>query len=124
MRSGKVRNDIEHKEQVKLFEWAKLQSAKHPQLTMMFAIPNGSNKSMAQAVKFKAEGLKAGVPDIFLAIPIGGSYGLFIEMKSPKGKLSENQKEWIALLLSSGYKCAVCYSFDEAKKVITEYLGI
>lgn len=119
-----MRNDIEHKEQVKLFSWAKLQSVKHPQLSMLFSIPNGGQRNIVTATKLKAEGVKSGVPDCFLAVPIGGDCGMFIEMKSPKGKLSENQKEWINALSSSGYKCAVCYSFDEAKEVITKYLGI
>jgi len=114
----------EHEEQKKLFTWAKLQSAKHPQFTMMFAIPNGGHRNIVTATKLKAEGVKSGVPDIFLAYPSIHAHGLFIEMKSVKGKVSENQREWIAGLSASGYMCFVCYSFDEAKKVITEYLGI
>ena len=113
----------EHEEQVKLFTWARLQSAKHPQLTMMFAIPNGGQRNIVTATKLKAEEVKSGVPDIFLAYPSSHSHGLFIEMKSAKGKVSENQREWIAGLSAHGYMCAVCYSFDEAKKVIAEYLG-
>lgn len=114
----------EHYEQVKLFQWAKAQSSKYPQLTMMFAIPNGGQRNIVTATKLKAEGVKSGVPDVFLAYPSLDCNGLFIEMKSPKGKVSENQREWIAGLSAHGYMCAVCYSFDEAKKVICEYLGI
>lgn len=114
----------EHEEQKKLFTWAKMQSAKHPQLSMMFSIPNGGHRNIVTATKLKAEGVKSGVPDIFLAVPIGGDCGLWIEMKSAKGKLSENQKEWINALSSSGYQCAVCYSFAEAQAIIIKYLGI
>lgn len=114
----------EHIEQVKLFTWAKAQSKKHPQLTMMFAIPNGGQRNIITATKLKAEGVKSGVPDIFLAYPSLTAHGLFIEMKSTKGKVSPSQREWIGALSASGYMCAVCYSFDEAKNVISEYLGI
>lgn len=114
----------EHEEQKKLFQWAKAQSGKHPQLTMMFAIPNGGQRNIVTATKLKAEGVKSGVPDIFLAYPSINYHGLFIEMKSAKGKVSDNQKEWIAGLFQNGYMCAVCYSFDEAKKIIEEYLQI
>jgi len=114
----------EHDEQVKLFQWAKLQSSKHPHLSMMFAIPNGGQRNIVTATKLKAEGVKSGVPDIFLAFPSQGFHGLFIEMKSSKGRLSENQVEWKDKLLANEYDWRVCYSFSEAQKEIMEYLDI
>ena len=114
----------EHEEQKKLFLWVKAQSAKHPQLTMMFAIPNGGQRNIVTATKLKAEGVKSGVPDIMLAFPSEHSHGLFIELKSTNGKVSENQRQWLGALAYSGYQCNVCYSFNEAKKVIEEYLQI
>ena len=114
----------EHYEQVKLFQWAKAQSSKYPQLTMMFAIPNGGQRNIVTATKLKAEGVKSGVPDIFLAFPSIGCHGLFIEMKSPKGKVSDNQRCWMAALSANEYLTACCHSFDEAKEIICEYLEI
>jgi CMP-2-keto-3-deoxyoctulosonic acid synthetase len=43
-------------------------------------------------------------------------------MKSAKGKVSDTQAWWLEHLGISGYKTAVCYSFDEAKNEILEYL--
>ena len=114
----------EHEEQKKLFQWAKAQSGKYPQLKMMFAIPNGGHRHIVTATKLKAEGVKSGVPDIFLAVPNKDYSGLFIEMKSAKGKVSDNQEEWIIRLCDIGYAVWVCYSFLEAQKIICEYLGI
>ena len=114
----------EHDEQVKVFAWAKLQSGKHPQLSMMFAIPNGGQRNIVTATKLKAEGVKSGVPDIFLAVPSDTAHGLFIEMKSAKGKASDNQKQWLSALSSNGYICAICYSFSDAQQIIMEYLDI
>lgn len=103
---------------------------------LMFAIPNGSYKSVTARKKFKAEGLKSGVPDIFIAEPKGIYSGLFIEMKKrPKTlasgkksyagiKVSDEQKEWIDKLNAKGYKAIVCYGADEAINLIEEYMGL
>lgn len=86
----------------------------------------------------RADGVLAGVPDLFVAkqnhsgiatwhsAPNKWTYGysgLFIEMKSKKGKLSDSQVDVINKLSAEGYKCEVCYSSEEAMKVIDEYLS-
>ncbi len=72
----------------------------------------------------KAEGLRAGVPDIFAAIPVGEKHGLFLEMKrvKPKGRLTPNQKEWLERLSAAGYCCAVAFGCDHAITLLNEYL--
>ena len=111
-------------EQTHLFLWAFYQSAKYPELKNMFAIPNGGKRSKSEAGRLKASGVKAGVPDIFLAVPKGGYAGLFIEMKVGKNKTSKDQDEWIERLMRAGYRCAVCYGFETARYEIEEYLKI
>ena len=119
----------EHDEQVALFNWARLMSeSRHPQLAMMFSIPNGGKRKSGWWEK--AEGLKAGVPDIFLAVPVshwGNGYqtqkhGLFIEMKFGKNKPTAGQKGWLSTLEMEGYDTVVCNSFEEAKQAIIDYL--
>ena len=56
---------LEGEEQAALFRWAQFQSGKYPELDLMFHIPNGGKRGKAEAARFKAEGVKAGVPDIF-----------------------------------------------------------
>ena len=118
----------EHDEQVKLIQWATLNTAAHPELAMLYAIPNGGQRNIITAAKLKAEGVKSGVPDLFLAVAktVDGKqkHGLYIEMKSAKGKTSHSQKWWLEHLAIGGYETAVCYSFDEARKAICGYLGI
>ena len=63
----------------------------------------------------------SGVPDLFLPVPIGAYHGLFIEMKSDKGRLSENQQWFLNKVELLGYKIAVCYSANEAIKTIENY---
>lgn len=111
-------------EQTHLFTWAFYESAAHPELKNLFAVPNGGLRSKSEAARLKASGVKAGVPDIFLAVPKGGYAGLFIEMKVGKNKTSKDQDEWIERLMCAGYKCAVCYGFETARYEIEEYLKI
>jgi hypothetical protein len=70
----------------------------------------------------KAEGVLAGVSDLFLMIPKGEYHGMFIEMKAKSGKVSDSQKEFMAAASSMNYLAIVCFGFDEAKEAITNYL--
>jgi hypothetical protein len=137
----KKRVSPEHEEQKMLFEWSNgFGGNLYPELKLMFAITNGAfygaDRRMAaiQSNKLKSEGLKPGVPDIFLPFPSSMArkvetnirkqyHGMFIEMKAGKNDLSDEQKEWIAKLTQLNYYCVVCYSFTEAKLEILKYLG-
>lgn len=114
----------EHSEQVALFDWARGNEARHLQLGLMFAVPNGGKRHIGTGVKLKKEGVKSGVPDIFLAVPRNGKNGLFIEMKVNKNKPSKNQLWWIHSLRAEGYAVGVCWGFEEARDAIIKYLGI
>lgn len=114
----------EHDQQSLLFEWASYFENRVPELSLMFAVPNGGKRHIGVAIKMKAEGVKAGVPDIVLPVPRKGFHGMFIEMKNgKKGKVADNQKWWLQRLSEQGYNCVVCYSYEEAKDAISEYLG-
>lgn len=113
----------EDTEQAHIFAWAAWARGKYPELDLMHHIPNGGKRSKSEAARFKAQGVKAGVPDICLPCARGGYHGLYIELKRTKGgKLSATQKEWIDALRGQGYKAVVCCGFDEAKEMIIEYL--
>jgi hypothetical protein len=58
-----------------------------------------------------------------MAVPYSGYHGLFIELKSKNGRLSEYQKTWVDNLNDRAYKAVVCYSLDEAINAVREYLG-
>jgi hypothetical protein len=110
----------EHEEQVlvvsrcRKFEYGKY----------LIAIPNGGKRNIVTAQKLKAEGVLPGVSDLFLALPIGQYFGLWLEMKKRKnGKLSKSQKDWIDLMRSVGYAADVAYGADHAMEIINEYLG-
>lgn len=114
--------DAEHKEQMALFKWAELAKNATPELTWMFAIPNGGQRHIAVAAKLKAEGVKAGVPDICLPVPRKGFGALYIELKAGKNKPTQAQIEWEGGLNSMGNKSVTCWGWEAAKTIIEEYL--
>tara|TARA_R110001592_G_scaffold38655_1_gene127460 strand:+ start:3423 stop:3788 length:366 start_codon:yes stop_codon:yes gene_type:complete len=62
-----------------------------------WAVPNGGNRNKREASRLKAEGVKAGVPDITVVYD-GMYYGLEVKKPAtmtPKGYLSKVQKEKI-----------------------------
>lgn len=89
----------------------------------IFAIPNGGSRDRREAANLKMQGVKAGVPDLFIPVARGKYHGLFIEMKYGKNKTTALQDEWLELLNKNGYCAAVCHGFDKAKTVIDWYMG-
>lgn len=116
-----MRNE-EHNAQVALFRWAALEQRRMPELALMFAVPNGGNRNIITALKLKAEGVKAGVPDIFLPCARSPYNGIFIEMKAKGRNPRGNQLWWHNRLAEQGYYVAVCYGFDQACYEIENYL--
>ena len=115
----------EDAEQATLMSWASMQTWKHPELALLFHIPNGGKRNAAEAARFKAQGVKAGVPDLFLPVARNDKHGLFIELKRREGgKVSENQNQWLKDLEEQGYECHVCKGWEAAAEVIKEYMGI
>lgn len=142
----------EHSEQVEVFRWANeiayagfnlvLSNAEKPYdktklepvpvLHLMHAIPNGGargNDTQTNKIRgamLKAEGVKKGVPDIFLPVPLNGYHGLYIEMKvadRKKGRPSKEQEQFLDSVGKLGYAYAICYGADEAKFAICNYFG-
>ena len=142
----------EHGEQVELFRWCnevayagfdlvlsnapkpydKTKLSPCPALSLMHAIPNGGARgndqqtNMIRGAMLKAEGVKRGVPDVFLPVPMGGYHGLYIEMKiadKKKARPSPEQIKFLSDVGKLGYATSICYGAKEAKKAICEYCG-
>lgn len=112
----------EHDDQAALFQWAEAMFSVWPELRLLHAIPNGGFRGKATAAKLKAEGVKAGIPDVMLPIPRGGYHGLYIEMKFGHNKPRPEQLAWLAELARQGYAAVVCYGWEAARDEITTYL--
>ena len=143
---------LEHREQVELFKWAAkvaylgfdLADVERPstgqldcrkpveELNLLFAIPNGGSRGdnaisrQIRGNQLKAEGVRAGVPDIFLPVRNRTYNGLFIELKrtdKSKSRVSAEQLMWVSNLEAQGFRVEVCYGANVAKEVIKEYLN-
>jgi len=113
----------EHGEQRSLMEWARMAQAKRPELGLLHAIPNGGHRNRVAAARIKAEGARAGVPDLCLPVPRGAHHGLYIELKAGKGRPSREQRWWLAALRGQGYRAVICHGWRAAQSVIDEYLA-
>lgn len=107
-----------------LFEWASYQLGVYPDLEWLYHTPNGGKRDEKTARKLKREGVKPGVPDVFLPVARGGYHGLYIEMKHGNNKPTKDQLKWINGLKANGYKVEVCYDWLSARDKIIEYLGM
>lgn len=124
MAEVKPRVPTEEQEQITLFNWAAMMSnTKWPELELMYHVPNGGYRNKAEAGRFRAQGVKSGVPDIVLPVARGGWHGLYIELKRTEGgRVSEEQRWWLGKLNTQGYYTAVCRGWEEAKDAIEGYL--
>lgn len=95
---------------------------------LLFAIPNGSKlagnqkQRAIQGKRLKAEGLVAGVADLFLSVPSGQYHGLYLEAKTEKGRQQDSQKAFEESVLSAGYGYAIFRSEAEFISIVTTYL--
>jgi len=102
----------EHDEQVGFVNWFR---TKFPKV-LIFAIPNGGKRSIGAGKKFKAEGVVAGIPDLFIP-----AWDVWVEMKRESGgRLSPDQREMIKYLESEGYHVIVGNGAKDASKQIME----
>ncbi len=95
-------------------------------LKWLHAIHNQGHGDKVRGAMAKAEGVKKGVFDLFLPVPMQGvnyNHGLYIEMKVDGGKVSVEQSEFSFDMLSIGYQCKIAWGWLEAAKIILDYLG-
>ena len=99
----------EHVEQREFVQWVR-------QMTpyRVFAIPNGGSRGASQGARLKAEGVSAGVPDLYIP-----ALHHWVEMKIIGGKTSPVQRDWHDYLRSLGDPVVVAYSRDEAIDAVT-----
>jgi hypothetical protein len=80
---------------------------------LWFHTPNGGLRDKNIARKFKAMGLKPGVPDVLILETRHGYTGFAIELKCGKNDTTEFQDQWIMQLRKRGWKILVTWSLDE-----------
>jgi hypothetical protein len=98
--------------------WFRTQYPEHT----LFAIPNGGYRNAKEAAILKAEGVLAGVADLFLMYPNKGYTGLFIEMKYGAGTQSAAQTTFQKKAAQQGYKYVVVNRLDKFIIEINSYI--
>jgi len=89
---------------------------------LLFHPANGGLMPMGTAGKLKGMGLRQGVPDLLLGLPRAEKNGLFIELKTKKGRLRGKQVWWLYHLRQQGYGAVCCRGFEDAVERITAYV--
>ena len=136
-------NHEEQKLQMQCVAWFR---AQYPQYAMLMTHPiNEGHRGTAKIGGIhKAEGTQAGVPDLLFFMPTYSAplgfgcgnqremiqdlpykmlYGLGIEFKTPKGKQSQEQKDFEKMFKAAGYEYWIIRSFDEFKDMITLWIS-
>jgi hypothetical protein len=98
--------------------------AHRPELNLLYHVPNGGKRTRAQAGRFKAMGVRAGIPDYHLPVRRGGYLGLWIEMKAGKNGTSDSQTVMGAHLRREGHCVLICYSAEAAYQNVLAYLAL
>lgn len=96
----------------------------------------GVRLTIGQAKKVKKIQNGRGWPDLFIAEPRGGYTGLFLELKATFGDLYtkqgqlretkriQEQHQVLAALTKRGYRAVFAAGFDEARRIIDDYLSL
>ena len=108
-------------EQAKVVAWARANENNYPYLWMLHNSLNGLKRTKNAQGKAKQQGMLSGVPDLFLPVKNKYFFGLYIEMKSAKGRISIEQSKFLKDVSDNGYAEFVCYSANEAIKRIEDY---
>ena len=108
-------------EQAKVIAWARANENNYPYLWMLHNSLNGLKRTKNAQGKAKQQGMLSGVPDLFLPVKNKYFVGLYIEMKSAKGRASVEQSRYLKCAAENGYSVVVCYSANEAIKRIEDY---
>ncbi|MGX1087442.1 VRR-NUC domain-containing protein [Pseudomonas sp. AP3_22 TE3818] len=94
---------------------------------LIYHVPNGGHRVKAVAGKLKAQGVKAGIPDLVLTMARGGFFGLYIEFKATPpndAAISPSQQERIRKLNEQGYLAMVCRGHFDTIEQIRAYLRL
>jgi hypothetical protein len=83
----------------------------------LFHVPNGMFTNAREGAKFKAQGVIAGVPDLVF---VWNGKTHYIEVKTEKGRLSEQQKALHQKWAEQGVEVKVCRTSEEIIAIVSE----
>jgi hypothetical protein len=137
-----MKNREEEQNQVAFVSWFRYQYPAYRELLTFASF--GENIGPKRMARLKQMGLTPGYPDLFLAVPkriehhkfkrrlgVGMEEfiefeffgGLFIEMKSKKGKPTPHQLHIHNILRERHYIVKIAHTWEEAKEIVIDYFG-
>ena len=102
-----------------LWTWFFYRFPKFRQCYLRFEVRQTSK--IQQAI-LKAEGNKRGTSDILIACSNCDFKGLWLEVKTKKGRATENQELFHEEMRGHGFCCHIGYGLDECKEIIEDYM--
>ena len=115
-----MRPPSERQIQIECVSWFRM---RYPEASrVFFSVPNGGARNAWTAKNLRDEGALSGVADLILLVPKKGYASLCIEMKKPGGRVSDTQKAFCEAAKAFINKYVVCYSVEEFKTAVREYL--
>ncbi len=110
----------ESQEQIASLQWLELQ---YPELRAhTFHVPNERKAKPLTGLILKTMGVRSGVSDLFIAYPVGRYHGMFVEMKSLKGRATQNQMDFLIQMRKAGYYACISKGLNEFMLHIETYL--
>lgn len=116
----------QHKESELQIQCVRWFAYEYPHLRMLLYHPKneGTANGRVQGAIAKAEGVVAGVADLILQLPsANGVSCLAIEMKTPSGRQSTQQKLFEKYITAADGKYVIVRSFDDFKSVVMKYVN-
>jgi hypothetical protein len=80
---------------------------------VVFSIPNGGLRGKAEAARLRWTGVLAGIPDLAVLAPVGKVF--FLEVKTPDGRLSAEQREMFDQFVALGIDAATVRSVEDVR---------
>ena len=103
----------------------------HPPLgQLVYHVPNGGRRNAIEAARLKSAGVRAGVSDLHIPLPIlnrplegSESTGLWIEVKAPgkHRRPTMAQSHWLDLMRSHGAEAHVIDRLEDAQALLADY---
>ena len=115
-----MRPPSERQIQIECVSWFRMRYQEASKV--FFSVPNGGARNAWTAKNLRDEGALSGVADLILLVPKKGYASLCIEMKKPGGRVSDTQKTFCEAAKAFKNKYVVCYSVEEFKTAVREYL--
>lgn len=116
----------EAQHQTFVMKWSRQPSVRGewPELELLYHVKNETKEGVKQVAIDRSSGVKKGVPDLCLPVARGQYHGLYIELKAPSGKVTDEQAWWVEALNKQGYFAEVCHGWESAVRVLSWYMTL